>query len=532
MTVKTEGYGRSLLSAAAFICPERIGKSALRLSTAAMLAGTLVLAGCGGSGDEQPVEPPGPTMEEQQIAALEAQIAALRAQLGLPADGDVGATVAELQAQLKELQDAKDAADAAAADAEKAAMMATAKKLYEGISAPTDAADAAARRNAAYSGTNDANITVLIGTTAEGSTGNLSEDKEAMVAALHGWEGKKYTASPDGGGTYEAVVYSNVGDATEGNPFNEQYPETATFVTNGVVTIDTSGTDTPASRVASSSFDQSAGLKRFKLPDPNPGGATKINVSGSFHGVSGTYTCTPGTGNTCVSRVAANGFDLGVVDASNAYTAGSWTFVPTTPTAKVMSVADMHYASYGWWIHKGADGTYTASAFVDDKDDGTDANVPAASGVTALQGSATYSGGAAGKYALYSSTGGTNDAGHFTAAATLEADFGDDTVTGTIGNFMGADGNSRNWSVKLMTSVVGDNGAISGSAAQRTANETLTDQMTVWTIDGTAAAASGAWSGSIQNNDDNGVPRVATGTFTSEYSTAGEMVGAFGANKQ
>ena len=158
--------------------------------------------------------------------------------------------------------------------------------------------------------------------------------------------------------------------------------------------------------------------------------------------------------------------------------------------------------------------------------------VPDAAGITALQGTATYSGGAAGKYALYSATGGTNDAGHFTADATLEADFSNNVITGTIDNFMGTDGESRNWSVESMTSVVADGGAINGSAAQRTATETLTDQKTVWTIDGTAAAAAGAWSGSLQNSGDDDVPKIATGTFTSEYSTAGEMVGAFGVNKQ
>ena len=67
-------------------------------------------------------------------------------------------------------------------------------------------------------------------------------------------------------------------------------------------------------------------------------------------------------------------------------------------------------------------------------------DVPNATGLDALEGTATYMGGAAGKYALRSSTGGTNDAGHFTARATLNADFSDDSITGTIDNFMGADG--------------------------------------------------------------------------------------------
>ena len=90
------------------------------------------------------------------------------------------------------------------------------------------------------------------------------------------------------------------------------------------------------------------------------------------------------------------------------------------------------------------DGDLTASAFADRQ-----GCRPDATGITALRGTATYTGGAAGQYALRSSTGGTNDAGSFTARAKLDADFNDDTITGTIDNFMGADGKSRNWSVEL-----------------------------------------------------------------------------------
>ena len=498
----------------------------LKLLPAALLVSVLALAGCGGGSDGDtammPDPEPMPTAEEQ-----------------CEADGDnwyEGACYTDqelidmgVEQGRQDAADEQAAADKAEADrVAREAMAETAAKLYAGIGAAPLVGTGDGIRTALYSGTNDAGITVTRDPDlTEASSTNvvqaLTEDKKAMVEALYGWEGKKYMASGTGvDGTYEAVVYSNVGDPTEGDPFNEAYT-----LANGAVAIDTTADATPGSRVASSSFDQSAGLKRFKLPSPNPNGLTKITVSGSYHGVSGTYTCTPGDGNTCVSRVAPNGFDLGVVNASNAFTAGSWTFSPTTPTAKVMSANDMHYASYGWWIHKSADDkTYTASAFVDDKDDGTDGNVPAASGITELQGTATYSGGAAGKYSLYSSTGGTNDAGHFTARAMLEADFGDDMITGTIDNFMGADGEARNWSVELMKSGVGDTGPILG------ADGTGTAMMTKWTIDGAAAAAAGQWSGSLQNNGDDGVPQVATGTFHSEYSTSGRMVGAFGAKKQ
>ena len=257
----------------------------------------------------------------------------------------------------------------------------------------------------------DGNIEVTIG---EATTVDLTEDKDATVAANHGWEGKKYTASPTGGGMYEAVVYSNVGDQTEDEKF------------------------------------------------------------------------------------------------------------------RVTEMADADYASYGWWLHTAEDGTLTTGAFVDDR--GT---VDPASGITDLRGTATYTGGAAGNYSLSSSTGGTNDAGHFTARATLEADFNNDMITGTIDRFTGADGQSRNWSVALMKSAIGDTGLIRRSDDDN--SDLAADDpgaMTTWTIDGTAADAAGQWSGALKNNGDDDVPRVATGTFHSEYGTAGRMDGAFGANKQ
>ena len=54
---------------------------------------------------------------------------------------------------------------------------------------------------------------------------------------------------------------------------------------------------------------------------------------------------------------------------------------------------------------------------------------------------------------------------------------------------------------------------------------------TVWTIGGEKAVAAGQWSGNLYENGTDGVPKVATGTFHSEYGKAGRMVGAFGANR-
>ena len=425
--------------------------------------------------------------------------------------------------------------------AEAAAMAVTASKLYAGISAQMGVSDgttfAATDRDAFYNtAAAGTAISVSIGDGGDTAhtevTATLSEDKDTTVAAHHGWQGQRFTAEPDDDGTYEAVVYSYVGAPMEGAKFNAG-PDDGGYTLNAADAanpgeLPITGDVAAADRIASSRFDQSAGTKEFEL------GANmqRVVIPGSYHGVSGTYYCTAAASSTCAVQLAADGFNLGgTADDGNAFTAGggTWTFKPTNPEARVMSTPDQNYASYGWWLHKSEDGnTFTASAFVDDR--GT---VDDAAGITALRGTATYMGGAAGKYALSSTTGGTNDAGHFTARATLEADFNDDMITGTIDNFMGADGQSRNWSVELKKSAIGDTGLIRQSDDD---NSDLvagdSGAKTAWTIGDTAAAASGEWSGALKDNGDDGVPSVGTGTFYTTFGSDGKMVGAFGANKQ
>ena len=507
------------------------------LAACSIVALTAVMYGCVHNGDGDDTQTgtemmPEPTPQEQ-IAALQTQINELRAELGLdPIDIDeLTGDVADLTQQVTTLQkQVDDAAEDARKEKEEAdrkaaeANAATAAKLYAGINAPAGDASSPAANDfaAAYSGDN---IIVSIGTTQADGTAiagtpvTLSEDEDTMVAANHGWAGKRY-ADPAGGPSYEAFVYSNVEAPKQGRKFGSAAAVTDTGayeyqLTDGALP----STSFVAANVAFTGVTRTAGTETFHLPDPNPSGADIILIPGSYHGVSGTYNCTPGTpANGCSAAVAAMGFTVSSGD--------TWTFTPSNAEARVMDAEDTAYASYGWWLHKSADGmTFTASAFVDEK--GTVAD---ASGLDALNGTATYMGGAAGKYALASSTGGTNDAGHFTAMATLKANFTNNTeataISGTIDNFMGADGKSRLWSVKLNASDIGDDGGI-GNAGDGT-----DPVMTVWTIDGNAAAADGEWTGSLRNNGTDGVPQVATGTFYSTYGTAGKMVGAFGANKQ
>ena len=474
------------------------------------------------------------TDADNAIAGLEQVIAA--AAVDLP-DGDIDLAMANgALAVLKPVLDvAKDSRTKAMAEAMAEAekmrnemMEETAAKLFAGISAQSGAGDgvtfSADDRDAFYNTAGDA-ILVVIGdgtTPPTAATATLSEDEDTMVADNHGWEGKRYT-DPAGGDMYEAVVYSNVGDPTMGLKFGSaaavadpptgdfQYQLTEGELANSVLTAN------PA-RIDFTGITRTAGMETFELPDPNTGNAQDIFAPGTFHGVPGNYICDTGAGRdaACSATVAADGFTL----------TSNWTFKPGDPNARVTEMDDGDYASYGWWLLKeDNDGDFTASAFVDEM--GT---VAAATGLDRLNGTAKYMGGAAGKYALRSSTGGTNDAGHFTARAMLEANFTNNTaataITGTIDMFIGADGESRDWSVKLNGSDIGDDGGI-GNAGDGTDNVA-----TVWTIGGAAADASGNWTGTLRNNGTDLVPQVATGTFYSEYNGAGRMVGAFGVNKQ
>lgn len=477
------------------------------------------------------VDAVGDESTDADVTAADNAIAALKKAIEDAADlPDDDAAIASAEGTLDtlepQLKDAKDSREMAMVT--KARDMA--KKLHAGITRL--GGTGADVRSAAYGTAEDANNIVVTSGDSPAITATLREDKEAMVDDLHGWTGKKYTS-----GGYEAVVYSNIGPDVAGDRFAEEYEGTNFDNETGVLTLLAAEVATNAPRVASSRFDQSAGAKVFELGTND----AAVMIPGTFHGVTGTYSCTPATDHDCAAQKVDGGFNLGGVGADNAFAAadGTWTFKPDDPRDKVID-ADTTYASYGWWIGTPTTG-FTASAFAADKGD-----VPNAVSIDALRGTAKYVGGAVGKYALYSSTqsstdttDGTNDSGHFTATATLEATFaaaadGGPTIEGTINNFMvGDDPESRDWSVKLNKAGISDTGGIPGSANGEDIVVGTNDHVgTVWTIDGTAGATSGQWSGSLQDNDSDGVPKVGSGTFYTEHGNIGKMVGAFGVNKQ
>ena len=143
--------------------------------------------------------------------------------------------------------------------------------------------------------------------------------------------------------------------------------------------------------------------------------------------------------------------------------------------------------------------------------------------ISALTGTATYTGIAAGKYGILNPLGGTNASGSFTATATLTADFATSTdagsISGMIDGFVGS-GQEQDWTVELKETPI-DAGSNSFANQQRGSTQ--------WRIAGERAPGSiapGWWGGSFRSAD------ALTGAFNASYWNVGRMTGSFGALKQ
>ena len=201
-----------------------------------------------------------------------------------------------------------------------------------------------------------------------------------------------------------------------------------------------------------------------------------------------------------------------------------------------------------------------------------------------LRGSATYEGGAAGKYAMASQTDETYEGGHFTATATLTADFDVDLTTvsplendrdgialsGMIDNFMTGSTSRPDWTVELMADANRNTStepadvaaaagiqplANLGSALDADADATTTDVIesrltTEWST-GVAQTGTGTWTANFRDGrtvapdadtaitdvaGNTMLPMAVVGTFNAHIGgtgagAVGRIQGSFGANK-
>ena len=202
-------------------------------------------------------------------------------------------------------------------------------------------------------------------------------------------------------------------------------------------------------------------------------------VTGQYLGVSGTYTC--GTADCALSRkMGTDNFTLG---------AGDWRFTPAA-NAMVM-VPDQDWMAFGLWLTAPNDpkGAHRIGQFFDGMDPyDTDPATAATAFPVGLKGKAEYKGGAFGLYEIdreeQQGQLSTDEAGLFTAEATLTADFGTDAAPGSLsgeidnfkdmsGRYLGSDnrltpnspdgGGEGDWIVRLDNGVLGNDGAVAGT---------------------------------------------------------------------
>ncbi len=381
---------------------------------------------------------------------------------------------------------------------------AMARKLYAGLDSTTGSLS-----SNTLLGRSSSNLSVDHDTTDTDAAVTV-KPSGTMVAAINGWKGTDYVNSASGV-TNHVVLYSNRGATSVS--FLSKWGVTGgtagTIANDDTGRIDQTGLTAQTTYIAGDTF-ASAGTKNHTKNAGDP-----ASVTGTFDGVPGTYSCQQSGTTACASTVAASGFTL----------AGGWYFTPSSTTA-MTSTPETDWQVFGWWSRETSDGvdvqaiaqefTSAASATTED--------------VTALtiEGTATYRGGAAGKYAIYNPLGTNSSAGAFTADATLTANFSTTAanakISGELTGFMSR-GETMDWTVSLEEASIA---AATGNDFSSTSTSTPAGG-TVWTIGDTAAAKSGQWSGGFYGlGATTGVPQTATGTFSSGYDSIGRMEGAFG----
>ena len=352
------------------------------------------------------------------------------------------------------------------------------------------------------------------------------------AGSLGDWAGKHYvhtaaTSNVITGITNEAVVYTNR-EAPTSKGFTEVYGD-ATEYTTSTRTYDVG--DAADAKIKSSGFP-TAGTKTFA--------AGEHTIAGTYHGAAGDYKCTATDTAACTAKYNNNG---------SITLSAPWTFVHDH--GAMVSVPDKTYLYFGHWMSRDKDGVPTAgSAFY--------GSVPAGVGLVvtrpgSLSGTATYSGGAAGLFAINNPgdpldpDSGSGNGGSFTADVRLEAGFGTVQVAtdqigvkGTIDNFrLNGGSEDPGWNVELPLLRWG--GGDPGEAVTVSALPAGEPTMPLWSIDGATATKTGAGSwnargydekpGAAPAGDGSDLPTAIMGEFFTTYGSVGRMVGAFGTEK-
>ena len=220
--------------------------------------------------------------------------------------------------------------------------------------------------------------------------------------------------------------------------------------------------------------------------------ASGVRVGGRFDGVSGTFTCEVAA---CMGdRTDANGNQLNLtglvslpVNGVRMFEGGTWTFKPDSITSGMPQDEDTEHLFFGIWVEEpnvasmAHDYEYImgggSSPFTEVMRDG-------------LPSTASFRGGAVGKYVTRNQVGESAKIGTFTAAVNFTATFGDSpTLEGDITNFRDGSQSLAGWSVYLGNAM--DEPAVFSGAA-------VTDGIAKALIGG--VSADGQWDATLYGN--------------------------------
>ena len=272
-------------------------------------------------------------------------------------------------------------------------------------------------------------------------------------------------------------------------------------------------------------------------------GVAEAQVStfaGSVIGLPGVFSCTGAADCMAPERQP----DGSVPDNADE---DGWAFSPTSANGRIDVADEDGYLQFGWWLNPMGDDVddgFNVRLIAKTANDADYGVFPTLSGVT-VKGSATYRGGAAGKWAIASTTEDSTAGGHFTATATLGVDFDDNlggdaandeagvSVSGTITNFMTGNVSRPSWKVAL--SYDGNSDVELDTAAE------LTQEImgaTKWSTGG-AVDGVGTWEARFHGSEkETDHPTAVEGTFNAAIAentdgvAVGRIAGAFGATNQ
>ena len=223
-----------------------------------------------------------------------------------------------------------------------------------------------------------------------------------------------------------------------------------------------------------------------------------VSRGGTYNGYSGTFSCVGTQTTGCNMAAGANNALTGVT--------GDWTF-KANATAAGTPAQDAEFLYFGIWA---TDPTLATAAHTFNWIAGGDGDVETqqidtahfgALATTLTGGTATFNGGAVGRYLLRNQVGRVDRIGTFTATASFTANFTNDTLEGSITEFKEGGTALVGWNVFL--------GSSPTAAAGLDAAGTTGTPVATASIGG--VSATGAWAATLHGSNNPGYTAFGTG---------------------